>query len=209
MGQYYKPVNLTKKEFLYSHTFGDGLKLTEFGFSSMGMMAGLAILLADGNGQGGGDINEDAVTGVVGRWRGDKIVIAGDYADEGRFITQKDVEGLVDDEGEPLKRRKTTLYNVAGAKFKDISYDVLFALMADSYFREDKMKSLEGREYKDDKDDILKDFNAIHKQYNKSAKDMSLLVGCLTTPEGKGILEKFLRGAAPNEHSPKKNSFGK
>jgi len=148
------------------------------------------------------------VTGVVGRWRGDKIVIAGDYADEGRFITQKDVEGLVDDNGEPLKRRKTTLYNVAEEKYKDISYDVLFALMADSYFREDKMKALEDREYEDETDSIIRDFNAIHEQYNKSSKDMILLIGCVTTPEGKGILEKFLRGAAPNEHSPKKNSLG-
>jgi len=45
MGQYYKPCNITKKEFLYSHTFGDGLKLTEFGFSGMGMMAGLAMMV--------------------------------------------------------------------------------------------------------------------------------------------------------------------
>jgi hypothetical protein len=194
MGQYYKPVNITKKEYLYSHTFGDGLKLCEFGFSSMGMMAGLAILLADGNGNGGGDISEDPVSGIVGRWKGDRIVIAGDYAPEGKFVTQKDVEGFVDDKGNPVNRRKTNLYRVATEKFKDISYDVLFALMAENYFREDKMKSLEGRKYKDDKDNIIRDFNAIHEQRTKGIADMPLLIGRLTTPEGKGILEKFLKG---------------
>src|SRR5437868_2760036 len=56
MGQYYLIVNLDKKEFLRSHDFGDGAKLLEFGCSANGMMTGLAILLADGNGRGGGDL---------------------------------------------------------------------------------------------------------------------------------------------------------
>ena len=29
MGQYYKPINLDDKQWLYSHDFGDGLKLME------------------------------------------------------------------------------------------------------------------------------------------------------------------------------------
>ena len=194
MGQYYKPINITKKEYLYSHTFGDGLKLCEFGFSGMGMMAGLAILLADGNGNGGGDISEDPVSGIIGRWKGDRIVIAGDYAEPGRFVTQKDVDGFVDDKGNPVKRRKTNLY-AATEKFKDISYDVLFALMAENYFREEKMKFITlSRKYKDDRDGIIRDFNAIHEQRIKGIADMPLLIGRLTTPEGKGILEKFLKG---------------
>ena len=35
MGQYYKIVNLDKKQFLYPHKFGDGMKLREFSESSM------------------------------------------------------------------------------------------------------------------------------------------------------------------------------
>ena len=59
MGQYYKIVNVKKKQYLTPHTFGDGAKLMEFGMSANGVLAGLAILLADGNGRGGGDLNSD------------------------------------------------------------------------------------------------------------------------------------------------------
>jgi len=87
MGQYYKIVNIDKKEYLHPHAFGDGLKLMEFGSSAGGTLTGLAILLADGNGHGGGDFHEEDVKEpIAGRWKGDKIVIAGDYADPGSFI---------------------------------------------------------------------------------------------------------------------------
>jgi len=57
MGQYWKPVNLDKKEFLHAHKLGDGLKLIEIAYSSHGVMAAVALLLAplpDGP-RGGGD----------------------------------------------------------------------------------------------------------------------------------------------------------
>lgn len=54
MGQYYYVVNVTKRQFLHPHKFGDGLKLMEFGASGGGTMLGLAVLLADGNGRGEG-----------------------------------------------------------------------------------------------------------------------------------------------------------
>ncbi len=76
MGQYYKIVNLDKRQYLHPHKFGDGLKLLEFGAGGSGTMCGLAILLADGNGRGGGDLRSNA--SVIGSWAGDRIVIAGD-----------------------------------------------------------------------------------------------------------------------------------
>lgn len=82
MGQYYKVVNLTKKEYLNPHDFDDGAKLMEFGQSSGGTMASLAILLANSNGRGGGDADCDDME-WVGRWAGDEIIIAGDYAEKG------------------------------------------------------------------------------------------------------------------------------
>lgn len=85
MGQYYKVVNITKKETIHPHAFNDGAKLMEFGLSGCGMMAGLALLLADGNGRGVGDFRGDDAHGIVGRWAGDQIVITGDYADVGKF----------------------------------------------------------------------------------------------------------------------------
>ena len=59
MGQYYLIVNLDKRQYLHAHKFGDGLKLLEFGSSGSGTMCALAILLADGNGRGGGDLTID------------------------------------------------------------------------------------------------------------------------------------------------------
>lgn len=79
MGQYYKVANLDKKEILHPHKFDDGLKLGEFGCSSMGTMTGLAILLAVGNGQGGGDLRSDHP--IIGSWAGNRIAIVGDYAE--------------------------------------------------------------------------------------------------------------------------------
>jgi len=84
MGQYYRIVNLDKKQYIKPHDFNDGAKLMEFALSGDGTMAALAVLLADGNGRGGGDMHsQDA---LVGSWAGDRVVITGDYADNGKFV---------------------------------------------------------------------------------------------------------------------------
>jgi hypothetical protein len=98
MGQYYIVVNIDKQQFIDPHRCGDGAKLLEFASSGCGMMACLAILLADGNGRGGGDLmvwnqmtGENApVPGaeIIGSWAGDRIVIAGDYADPDSYGIQ-------------------------------------------------------------------------------------------------------------------------
>lgn len=80
MGQYHMVVNLDKRQFLYSHAFGDGLKLREFGNSAGGMATGLVYLLAASNGRGGGDISSESE--VIGSWAGDRIAIMGDYAED-------------------------------------------------------------------------------------------------------------------------------
>ena len=92
MGQYYRIVNLDKNQYIKPHDFGDGAKLMEFGLSGEGVMAALAVLLADGNGRGGGDIRSDSP--LVGSWAGDRIVITGDYADAGRFVPADAGEGV-------------------------------------------------------------------------------------------------------------------
>jgi hypothetical protein len=116
MGQYYRIVNIKKKQYISPYKFGDGSKLMEFSMSANGVLAGLAILLADGNGRGGGDLNSD--NPIVGSWAGDNIVIAGDYADAGKWIKDPD----------------TNLYSVANNEGEDISVKVLDALCDDSYF---------------------------------------------------------------------------
>lgn len=121
MGQYYMIVNIDKGESIHPHKFGDGMKLLEFGCSTDGTMTALAILLADGNGRGGGDLRSDNT--IVGSWAGDRIVIAGDYADKGRF--NKDI--------------RTNLFEHANNHYTDISASVREA-MRDDYSLRTSMK---------------------------------------------------------------------
>ena len=79
MGQYYKVCNIDKLEFLDPQDMGESLKIGDFIRSGSKVLAGLATLLADGNGRGGGDLRSDSP--MIGRWARDRIVIAGDYAD--------------------------------------------------------------------------------------------------------------------------------
>ena len=80
MGQYHFACNKTKKEFLHAHKLELGLKLWEqVGFA--GSTADILFaLLANSNGRGGGDFDDND---VIGRWAGDEIVVQGDYAEKG------------------------------------------------------------------------------------------------------------------------------
>ena len=76
MGQYYQLCNIDRQQLLHPHSLDDGLKLMEFGMSSMGTLSALAGLLTLDKQQ-------------KGPWAGDRIVITGDYADEGRFVPKE------------------------------------------------------------------------------------------------------------------------
>jgi hypothetical protein len=123
MGQYYLIVNLDKKQYLHPHPCGDGLKLLEFGCSAYGTLTALAILLADGNGRGGGDLR--STNPVIGSWAGDRVVIAGDYADDGKFT-----DGL-----------KCTLFDLASDSYQDISRQALRAMADDEWIAAEMRKS--------------------------------------------------------------------
>tara|TARA_Y100000310_G_C20669719_1_gene809581 strand:- start:1759 stop:2151 length:393 start_codon:yes stop_codon:yes gene_type:complete len=128
MGQYYYVVNLDKEEYIHPHKMGDGLKLLEFGCSRNGTMTALAILLADGNGRGGGDLRSNS--SIIGSWAGDRIVVAGDYADDGRWV-----EGYYGPEPEA-----PTLYIYARENFREISAQVREAMEADQWLKEGMRK---------------------------------------------------------------------
>lgn len=138
MGQYYKIVNIKKKQYITPHTFGDGSKLMEFSMSASGVLAGLAILLADGNGRGGGDLHSE--NDIIGSWAGDNIVVAGDYADAGKFV----------------KEPEHTLYEVASNEGEDISVKVLDALFDDQYFFSEFRKNRAEWSTNDAIDDLIK-----------------------------------------------------
>ena len=65
MGQYYMPISIDKKQFVYSHEYDNGLKLMEHSWIGNGFVGVVEDLIAEG-----------------GAWNGDRIVWAGDYADE-------------------------------------------------------------------------------------------------------------------------------
>jgi hypothetical protein len=168
MGQYYTAVNLDKKQILRPHACNDGAKLLEFGLSSMGMMSCLAILLADGNGRGGGDLfgnqcrkckgqgsfgsfkestyevcpvcrgaRREPASEIVGSWAGDRIVITGDYADVGKFVS---------DTGD----KETNLYHnvyAEDSEYVDISLEAMRALAHDSYVRQSLQETANENKY--------------------------------------------------------------
>jgi len=103
MGQYWKPVNLDKHEYISPHKLGSGLKLGE----QLGTHVGSALIVlcaAMPECRGGGDfdldsnfhgpertdahcgsapVNEDyneVAKRTIGRWAGDRIALVGDYA---------------------------------------------------------------------------------------------------------------------------------
>ena len=137
MGQYYKIVNIKKKQYISPYIFGDGSKLMEFSMSANGVLAGLAILLADGNGRGGGDLHSE--NDIVGSWAGDNIVIAGDYADDGKFVKDAD----------------RNLYHIASIEGEDISIKVLDALFDDSYYFSEFRKNRAGWASNNEVDDLI------------------------------------------------------
>jgi hypothetical protein len=146
MGAYYLVVCPAKRQYLHAHIFGDGLKLTEQGASGSGTMFGLAILLADGNGRGGGDLRSESP--LIGSWAGHGVVVASDYADEGKFITLEDLalyraEQAKDPEHMAWLAKKgiaasdvvPNLYNLASQCYEDISDKVILALCDDPWER--------------------------------------------------------------------------
>jgi hypothetical protein len=132
MGQYYHPANLDKKQYLHPHRFGDGLKLLEFGSSGSGTMMAMAVLLAVGNGRGGGDLHSE--DSIIGSWAGDRIAVIGDYADE-----ENDWKDVTKTKAEYDAAYK----GVWGedSDWDDISEDVITALAEDSYVRDQFLDS--------------------------------------------------------------------
>jgi hypothetical protein len=102
MGQYYLIVNLDRKEYLDPHDFNDGAKLMEFGASANGTLSALARLLL---------LNK---TKKNRRWAGSRLVVAGDYADNGKFLPESQSEqnlyAYVSDSDEFKKPRKEHLH---------------------------------------------------------------------------------------------------
>lgn len=117
MGQYFKPINLTKKEFVCPWCIGGGAKLWEWAVNTQGAI--FTLLLRQSSGTGGGDyagpgpqiveladgddlsyIIGKAVAreglpiklpaeSMIGRWAGDRVALIGDYDESGLYETAR------------------------------------------------------------------------------------------------------------------------
>ena len=77
MGQYYKPINIDKMQYVDSHDYDNGLKLMEHSWIGNTFMMAVESLIAKG-----------------GDWYGNRIVWAGDYAAEEPKTSFQDKEVL-------------------------------------------------------------------------------------------------------------------
>lgn len=86
MGQYWLPVNLTKREYIDPHKLGSGLKLCEQ-VANEGVGRALIILLANfKERRGGGDLCTDPKRpAIIGSWAGDEVTLVGDYAEDADY----------------------------------------------------------------------------------------------------------------------------
>lgn len=85
MGQYWKVVNLDKREFISPHKLATGLKLWEQVANAPGTGAALIILCAAQRDlRGGGDLrlDDEVARRTIGRWAGDRVCLVGDYAED-------------------------------------------------------------------------------------------------------------------------------
>jgi hypothetical protein len=75
MGEYFRIVNLDKREYINPHDCGEqyGAKLGEVAMSSGGPMSALAVLVSTSEWQD-----------HCGRWCGDRIALVGDYSELGQ-----------------------------------------------------------------------------------------------------------------------------
>ncbi|OHB18305.1 MAG: hypothetical protein A2666_00495 [Parcubacteria group bacterium RIFCSPHIGHO2_01_FULL_47_10b] len=79
MGQYFRAVNMDKREYVDPWHIGGGAKLWEW---CVNTQAGIfPFLLRRSSEGGGGDIEEEYTT--AGRWAGDHVVLVGDYDESG------------------------------------------------------------------------------------------------------------------------------
>lgn len=104
MGQYHMLVNLDKREYIYSHQLGDGLKAWEQFASGPGGVASAAVyLMVCPDPRGGGDFKPGE---YMGRWHGDWVTWVGDYAEKDDF----DASVYVGDNGEAITVHADIVY---------------------------------------------------------------------------------------------------
>lgn len=133
MGQYHIVVNLDKRQYLHAHSMDSGLKLMEWNAGPVTMA--LSLLLSTSNGLGGGDFRlgpKGDPRNLIGSWAGDRIVVAGDYMEPGRFISDSDLEIWLDS-ADPNDEysQNPNLYSIAKRFYEEIG-GYMYGLLVDA-----------------------------------------------------------------------------
>ena len=135
--QRYIIVNLDKEQCLHPYYFNDGDKLLEFGCSSERTLTALLILLIDAGYRCGGDLHSN--NPIIGSWAGDRIVIAGYFGDEKKFLQKQDVVKYA----KLHEGQLPNLYYYAREYFEDISEQVKTAMLDDRFIFDISEEALE------------------------------------------------------------------
>ena len=98
MGQYYIVVNITKREVINPHVLNEGVKLMEWAYTNNA-------------------VTNATINLLMGRWKGDKVIIAGDYATYG--------DGLEEEED------RYDAYTIQ--KLHEVGIDKLYKLATEEY----------------------------------------------------------------------------
>lgn len=80
MGQYHKLVNLDKREVVEPHGLGLGAKQYEQTACEASLSDAMYLLVMTSPASGSGDW---PLTALSGRWAGDRVVVLGDYTEDG------------------------------------------------------------------------------------------------------------------------------
>lgn len=118
MGQYFKIVNTSKKQFVDINALGENNKLSFIGQGLNGIVLGR--LLTSSGADWGNDFyddfghpNSDKI--FMGVWAGDKIVIAGDY-------DEADTNGIKTSD---INDSNRNLYDMVESEYENITNDVI------------------------------------------------------------------------------------
>ena len=83
MGQYHSIYNLDKREVIHPHDIGLGAKQREHTGHTASLSDMMYILTTCSPMRGGGDFVAEVMKDFIGRWTGDRVVVIGDYSEQG------------------------------------------------------------------------------------------------------------------------------
>lgn len=120
MGQYHSLYNLDKRELLHPWAIGLGAKQREHTGHEASLSDMMYILTTCSPMRGGGDFVAEVMKEFIGRWVGDRVVVVGDYAEQGD-IPNFDMSTL-SDFTDISGQARAFIYEVYGIRFTTTDY---------------------------------------------------------------------------------------